>query len=428
MKRTLILSVLALGISVLCAAQVTLKSGMTVTPANAPGLDKPYDFTSARLVPAPDGYEPCFIEHYGRHGSRFAYSSSFYTSLKKALDKAASCGVLTDFGESLLKSFSVNYQTYLYRTGDLSDLGWEQLGRIAGTMYDSFPEAFRDGYVMASASLSTRSIMSMSSFCLALQRKDVNLPIREENGKVFLDGTNPRDRSNPFIVKRYETPFPFRETLDEFQDLRLDYKVILSKLFTDVDKACEGQSGHELVRNMYVLVSGMNSIPEEIRTDFTGLFTEEEYALMYEVDNYQRYEEYFPYQPRCVPILLDFIKDADRRIAENGKGATCRFGHDHVVMPVLSLLGMNGYERYPETIDQITAIFNGWDSPMAANIQFVMYCPAGQTPSQENVIFRPLLNGQPAVLACKPLSTGFYRWSDFKEWAAQRISRYVPVN
>ena len=55
----------------------------------ASGLDNVYDFDTPDLTPAPQGYEPFYVSHYGRHGSRYAYTSSAYTVLLKLLRKEA---------------------------------------------------------------------------------------------------------------------------------------------------------------------------------------------------------------------------------------------------------------------------------------------------------------------------------------------------
>ena len=427
MKRLTLLIILSALAVFSLEAQTILPNGVAVTPDMARGLDTPYDFSPVCLSALPGGYEAVFIEHYGRHGSRYAYSPQFYTSLKRVLDQGAAEGVLTPFGKDLLERYSAKFDNYMNRMGDLSDIGWDQLGHIARIMYNSYPDVFAGGDLKATASMSSRSIMSMSAFCVGFAQVAPTVPIKEDTGRVFLDGTNPRDRQNPFLVKRFEMDFPFPETLDEFQQRRVDPVTVLSRLFTDVDKACGGQPKHLIVRDLYVLVVGMNSVPEDERTDFTGVFTPDELALMWEVDNYQRYQEYFPYQSRCQPILNHFIKDADERIGKGLKGATTRFGHDHVVMPVLAIMGINGYERWPRTTDEISTIFTSWDSPMAANIQFIFYCPSGAAPTQENVIFRPLLNGRQVTLAFDPVFDGFYKWTDFKAWTSERNSVFVPL-
>ena len=55
-----------------------------------------------QLTPAPEGYEPFYISHYGRHGSRFQPSDARYVDTRQRLRDAQVAGNLTPFGESLL--------------------------------------------------------------------------------------------------------------------------------------------------------------------------------------------------------------------------------------------------------------------------------------------------------------------------------------
>ena len=48
----------------------------------------------AAATPAPEGYEPFYISHYGRHGSRWHASESVYENPRAKLRKAAEAGKL----------------------------------------------------------------------------------------------------------------------------------------------------------------------------------------------------------------------------------------------------------------------------------------------------------------------------------------------
>ena len=56
----------------------------------------------AAATPAPEGYEPFYISHYGRHGSRWHASESVYENPRAKLRKAAEAGKLTPLGEEAL--------------------------------------------------------------------------------------------------------------------------------------------------------------------------------------------------------------------------------------------------------------------------------------------------------------------------------------
>lgn len=391
------------------------------------GLDRTLDWSVAPDMKAPRGYKAAFIEHYGRHGSRYAYSSEFYVTFRKALDKGEELGVLTELGKSIKADFDSNYDNYILRTGDLSTIGFSQLEAIGEGLAKACPSALCKGArVYAGASASTRSIMSMSAFCVGLSKVAPGLDILEEQGKITLDATNPRDRNNPYRLQREEPAFPFTESLDDFQERKLPCRTVLQRLFTDVDAVFkESPVSPELtVRNMYVLAVGMNSIPVGERTDFSGMFTQEELELMWEVDNYQRFGEYFSYVPRIAPVALDMIRDADARLANGERGLTARFGHDHVMMPLLCMFGFNEYRDQPTSPDDVARVFQTWDSPMATNLLLVFYTPkkAGKP-----VLVRVLQNWQEVSFGPELGDGPFYEWTLLKTYLRDRVGRYPVV-
>ena len=54
------------------------------------------------LTPAPKGYEPFYISHYGRHGSRWLLNDRDYSAPITTLKDAKKAGVLTAVGEKTL--------------------------------------------------------------------------------------------------------------------------------------------------------------------------------------------------------------------------------------------------------------------------------------------------------------------------------------
>ena len=54
------------------------------------------------LTPAPKGYEPYYMSHYGRHGARWLLNERDYTSPITTLRDAKKAGVLSAVGEKAL--------------------------------------------------------------------------------------------------------------------------------------------------------------------------------------------------------------------------------------------------------------------------------------------------------------------------------------
>ena len=129
------------------------------------GCEGPYRFDAPALTPAPKGYVPFYISHYGRHGSRYAWNAKTYTDVKQVLDVAEKAGALTELGKQIRQDFLDFWFIPWVNTGDLVELGWDQHTEIARTMAADFPEVFSaGGTVLARSSTSPRAIVSMNAF------------------------------------------------------------------------------------------------------------------------------------------------------------------------------------------------------------------------------------------------------------------------
>ena len=69
------------------------------------------------LTPAPAGYEPFYISHYGRHGSRYMTDNKPYTLAIGKLDTAAMLGILTPKGTSWHCRLGSRLSSRLLRAG-----------------------------------------------------------------------------------------------------------------------------------------------------------------------------------------------------------------------------------------------------------------------------------------------------------------------
>ncbi|MBP5483982.1 MAG: phosphodiester glycosidase family protein [Bacteroidales bacterium] len=391
------------------------------------GLDRVLDWGPKASTPAPKGYEATYISHYGRHGSRYAYTAKAYTVLLDMLREGDSAQNLTPFGSDLLAQLEPFWAKAQYRVGDLTELGWQQHAQIAGTMVKSFPKAFAKGSrVDAASSASVRAIMSMTSCVSALSRLAPKADIYAHQGKMDIQATRPNEKNNPFVYKGPETVFPYGETSTQFFQRRFpQYPEVLARLFKDPVKALGERNPYNVFFNMYMFVGGMNSLPEDMKLDVSGIFTPEEYATLWEIDNYERFREYLPYRVPCSSIVDDIVMKADERLASGEKGADLRFGHDHIVMSLLMIMDIDGFSRYPSCPDDLIEVFQTYRSPMATNIQFVFYTSKkGQEP-----LVKVLHNGEEVRLGfLQPYSGPYYKWSDVREYLEGRVAVFVDKN
>ena len=98
-----------------------------------------------QLTPAPQGYTPFYISHYGRHGSRYLNDMKGFMIPYNTLHEADSLGKLSATGKMALEEIRKYIADAEGRWGDLSEKGEEQQRQIAHRMLQNFPEVFSDG-------------------------------------------------------------------------------------------------------------------------------------------------------------------------------------------------------------------------------------------------------------------------------------------
>lgn len=401
----------------------------------AAGLDRIYESPSAPPS-APKGWESFYVSHYGRHGSRYAYTSDVYTMLLGALKKGEKEDNLTEYGKETMKGMETLYDEAFYRTGSLTHKGWNQHIEIARNMVRVNSKAFGKGSrIDAVPSNSPRAIVSMGAFCLEAGRLAPKAEIYEHQGLYELQATSPNMGANPLVLHGKKTESPYESSSEEiFFKLMPDYQDILGKFFTRPDLvagyvADDRMTGEEsmlyLFDCMYMLDAGGSSL--DIQWPVPQIFSDDEFARMWEVDNYMRFDEYVHYKTPCCSVWLDFMDKADKRIASGEKGADLRFGHDHVIMTLLMLADIDRFDEIPAGENDLPGVFQTYRVPMACNIQLVFYRRKGtQSLSADNVRVRLLLNESPASFSgLKKDADGCYRWSDVREYLLSRTGKYL---
>ena len=393
----------------------------------ASGLDRPYDLSPKSQTPAPKGYEPVYISHYGRHGSRYAYTAKAYSVLLDLLREGAGNDNLTPKGQALLTQLEDFWERAQFQVGDLTPLGWAQHQGIAETMVHDYPSVFGKGSrVDACSSPSVRAIISMNSCCAAISREAPRASVYAHQGLLDVQATRPNAGANPFRYQGPDALMPYAESSPAFFYRRFpEYKEVLARLFKDPSAALGKRDAYEVFFNLYMLVAGMNSIPEEERlSELDGLLTPEEFATLWETDGYERFREYLPYCTPCSSIIDDMVAKADERLSKGERGADLRFGHDHVVMALLMITDLEGFGYHPPSQDDLVYWFQTFRSPMAANIQLVFYKPRCGKAGEPLV--KVLLNGEEARLgALAPVQGPYYAWSDVRSYLQARTALFV---
>ena len=173
----LFVSAVALCMSVAVSAQQAredFRKDITLSGSNY----KAYPGPQKALTPAPAGYTPYYISHYGRHGSRYLIGANDYDRPYKSLKKLADAGMLTEKGLEVFDKVGQIREEARGRDGELTKLGAEQHRGIAKRMYERFPEVFKGKTnIDAKSTQVVRCILSMENALLqfAIMNPELNI-------------------------------------------------------------------------------------------------------------------------------------------------------------------------------------------------------------------------------------------------------------
>ena len=386
-------------------------------PRKAYGTDYPYSFNTRPLTKTPNGYEPFYISHYGRHGSRYYWTDRLYIELDSLLSYAHGKNNLTPAGEAFYEKFMAVKSELMTGVSELTQLGWEQHQGIARTMYNTFPEVFRNGgNVYAISSLTGRCVISMAAFCQELVQCNPKLEIREQSSRFTLDGVVPTDRQNP-VKHRFPKARPrYEQHRDLFQDLDTLRKIAVARTFIQPDSLPGNQ--HHIGSNLINLYTSLPSIGYEGMMG--NIITDKELADEWETSNLGSYSWVFFPQNDMIPILQDILKKADAVL--NGTSdhlADLRFGHDTCLGPLTVLMGINGADRDPEDPNEVKNCYQSWETCKASNLQLIFY--RGKK-GADDILVKCLLNGEEATLPVPTSSFPYYKWSDFRSFYTNKCN------
>lgn len=380
-----------------------------------------------QLTKVPKGLKPFYISHYGRHGSRYLIGDGDYNIPLNTLSKAEKDGKLTPLGQETLDKVRTLVFRAQRRHGELTPLGHQQHRDIARRMYERFPEVFAGSvHVDAKSTVVIRCILSMENELQQLMLLNPQLQISQDASEYDMPYMNHGDK---VLSAQKDVTRVQMEYLAYFKK-NFDYKPLIERLFTDVSYVENNFDVYEFVSRLFKLASNIQSTESRHDTSLYNAFTNDELYRLWQVANAWWYLHYGPApqnggtQPFSQRYLLkNIIEKADSAIALPKPGATLRFGHETMVMPLTCLLGLNGHDRQIADIGQLEQ--QGWVNyrifPMAANIQFVFY---RKDSNDKDVLVKVLLNEDEATLPIASDMAPLYHWKDVREYYLKKIADY----
>ena len=289
-----------------------------------------------KLTPAPLGYEPFYIFHYARHGSRYMSNNSYYETAINMLDSAKQVGLLTQKGEEVLKKLRIGYADAWHRDGDLTALGARQHREIAHRMYDRFPNLLSQPlYIDAKSSTSRRCMLSMFNFCMEMQSLNPALDIAMDASKHDMKYVVEDLSLKPETTA--ESDALWKQASEMFEKAH-DSRRLMNILITDPTKVASTFSGRELMEALYNVAEDLQNVPE-LGISLIDIFTKDELFNMWQGYNASWLIDTgivpgsAPYYHILDEVVDSIIATTDRVICEGIPTMTLRFSHDSSVLP-----------------------------------------------------------------------------------------------
>ncbi len=398
-------------------------------------LDYDRQLSHEALTPAPSGYTPFYISHYGRHGSRWLIGRNDYSRVVSVLSKADHFGKLTDKGRQTLLTLQQFVPGTVKRLGDLTTVGERQHHGIGKRLTQNFPEIFLkpDVYVDARSTVVPRCILSMTAECEELQGANPSIRIHNDvseslqyylnqpwEGRVKEMGRQARDIRNKFngeYTRKYVHP-----------------ERLMQQLFNDQQWVADSIKGTEFMSNLFEVASNMQS--HDQAPDLLHLFTDEEIYRQWSLRNYSWYFDHgaAPQTGSIMPfsqlnLLKNIIETADTVTQVQ---AALRFGHEVCVMPLACLLELDNCGAQVEDLEQLDAVWRNYRIfPMGCNIQLIFYRKeqTGQPATllqggNGDILVKVLHNEREARLPIPTTNHPYYNWKELRQYYLDKMARF----
>ena len=384
--------------------------------------------TPPAQTPAPEGYEPFHMEHYGRHGSRWHIGYKLFDKSYEILDKAKSAGKLTPLGEKTYEAIkTIREKAHEGRSGELSDKGaWQHQG-IGKRMVENYPQIFNSKTNLdARSTVVIRSILSMFNALDGIRSMVPDMKIKTDASYADMWYMNYSDKEARKLRQRADST-----VVKEFNRRHADKGEYLKKLINDPVYA-KDSIGNKLYHSLLTALLNCQShsdqpwlvdeifAPEEVKERWV----QKNVYWLIQGGNSKITENRMPFSQSN--LLENIILSADTAMNSTVPSVNLRYGHDTIVMPLTALMEL---DNFGDEMNDLEALADsGWHDylvvPMAANIQMVFYRKPGTT-GDDDVLVKVLLNERETKLPAGHVSGPYYRWKDLRDYYMKKIAPYT---
>lgn len=382
-------------------------------------------------TPAPIGYKPFHLEHYGRHGSRWHIGYKFYDESYRILNKAYEDGQLTTLGERTYQIIKKIRETaHKGRSGELTDIGALQHQVIARRMVENFPQIFvKNANLNARSTVVTRAILSMHNSLDAIRSLCPNINFSTDASSSDMWYLHNEDEEAQNIQKRVNASI-----LREFKNKHSNNGCFLKKLIKNENYARDSIANRLFTPLFYALVNSQNHSDQPWLID--SIFTPEEVREFWLHGNAEWFiqggnstltSNRMPFSQ--ANLLMNIINSTDSALMSPTPSINLRYGHDSVILPLTVLME---FDDFAIEINDLEDVANkGWHDysiiPMASNIQMIFYRIPDRI-DKKDVLVKVLLNEREVKLPIGNVKGPYYEWELLRDYYIKKIRSYISPN
>lgn len=408
------------------SAQTGFADAIREDPERAAGVHHSYEYIPSPETPAPRGYTPFYVSHYGRHGSRRSTKSSADAAFQY-MSAAHEAGILTPRGEQLFEAVVRIHDDHVGMVGELTERGAREHRAIARRLYTRHPRVWRDrarSQVHVQSSNVPRCLVSMANFTSSLDDCAPHLTFD------FITGDKYVDLLAHDYLDQESISAANKQLLYGMATASFDPSRFLQEIFkVDAARIEELVTGPLDIIYQVFLTGGIRQCTETPDAEiYRNFFTIDELIAFYRCYNSMIYNSMGNAAEFSVNhlwaargLLQDFIDRADAALAAGSPtAADLRFGHDSGILPLVGLMDLIG----PGDCVPAAEASDSWQSyrrvPMASNLQLVFFRKKGAEPlvkiyyNEEETLVRGLA----------PVQGPYYSWAALKAHFERRIVQY----
>lgn len=379
-----------------------------------------YEFAEVVDTPAPKGYKPFYISHYGRHGARTEWISRDYSEVISVLQEADARDILTEDGKLLLRCTEEILRVHGGQDGHLTPKGEEEQRLLAERLYRRYPQVFTHGSrnVRVQSSTVPRCLVSMANFVCQLGRCGKSL----EFG-ISSDGGIMKRISNDCSQEHRALSNVLRDSLKH--SVKSDTVQIFRTLFSDPEAGRSLVSNAELFQRR-IWAAARIARSSGVEEDLFALLPEDVAYRWWDYTNRSLYInngnslEFGDDRMRQTITLMEFVLGDICEALETGDYcADLKFGHDYPLIALCGFLHLDGVgDRI--SFDEIP---DRWAYPMSvpfsANVDMVFYRSRRNPDILVKFVY---CDSEKTIAELTPVSGPYYKWTDVLEYCNAKIA------